>query len=100
MSGEFGHLVRDWWCRGGGGAVLILVLVVSVFRRPADPIFWAAVVFFVGHTAMAVRTWFRCRRIRVDATVTRHHDRDTHPPVVPPKPPVTERFRSALKIGT
>jgi hypothetical protein len=73
MRSEVGELVGDWWCRGGGAAVLALVAVVSTFRGPSDLIFWAAVGFLVGHTAIAVRRWTVSRRLRTTATVTRHH---------------------------
>lgn len=81
-----GHLAHDWWCRGGGAAVLALLAVVATFRQPTDFMFWAAVAFFVGHTALAVRRWLRSRRIRITATVTRHHDRHTEPAL--PSPPL------------
>lgn len=54
-------------------AVLMLLAVASVFRKPHDMIFWSAVVFFVGHTAMAVRRYLVERKARTVATVLRHH---------------------------
>lgn len=75
MRDEMRYLAKDWWCKGGGAAVLSLLAVVVTFRRPNDLIFWAAIAFFVGHTAMAVRRWIRARRARITATVIRHHDR-------------------------
>jgi len=88
VRGELGHLAHDWWCRGGGAAVLALLGVVATFRRPTDLIFWAAVAFFVVHTGLAVRRWLRARRIRITATVTRHHDRHSNAPAsrTPPTP--------------
>ena len=79
-----GHLAHDWWCRGGGAAVLALLAVVATFRRPTDLIFWAAVAFFVVHTGLAVRRWLRARRIRITATVIRHHEREDAPLFPPP----------------
>jgi hypothetical protein len=73
MADEVGRFARDWWCRGGGAAVLALMAVVATFRRPTDPIFWAAAAFLAGHTAIAARRWSRDRRSRTTATVTRHH---------------------------
>lgn len=66
-----GHLAHDWWCRGGGAAVLALLAVVATFRRPDDPMFWAAVAFFTAHTALAVRRWLRARRIRMVRATSR-----------------------------
>ena len=86
MRGEVGHLAHDWWCRGGGAAVLALLAVVATFRRPTDLIFWAAVAFFVVHTGLAVRRWLRARRIRITATVIRHHDRHSDAPAFQPPP--------------
>jgi hypothetical protein len=83
MVDEAGRFARDWWCRGGGAAVLALMAVVATFRRPTDPIFWAAAAFLAGHTAMAARRWSRERRQRTTATVTRHHSR-----VPEPSPPM------------
>lgn len=83
MRCEMGHLARDWWCRGGGGAVLALLGVVATFRRPSDPIFWVAIAFFVGHTAVSVRRWLRERRARTSATVIRHHVRVAEPVFAP-----------------
>ena len=86
MRSEMGYLARDWWCKGGGAAVLALLAVVVTFRRPHDLIFWAAVAFFVGHTAMAVRRWIKARRVRITATVIRHHDRQAGQYPFPPPP--------------
>jgi hypothetical protein len=82
MADEAGRFARDWWCRGGGAAVLALMGVVATFRRPTDPIFWAAAAFLAGHTAIAARRWSRERRQRTTATVTRHHGtvRENPPP--------------------
>lgn len=88
-----GHFAHDWWCRGGGAAVLALLAVVATFRRPDEPMFWAAVAFFVAHTALAVRRWLRARRIRITATVIRHHDR--HAPVFPAPPLIPVRVTRA-----
>lgn len=68
---------KSWWCHGGGAATLILMVVVSVFREPRDLIFWAAVAFFAGHTAMAVRRYLIERAARATATVIRHHQTHT-----------------------
>lgn len=71
---------RSWWCRGGGAAVLTLLVVANVFRAPRDLLFWAAVAFFVGHTALAVRRYRRDRKARVTTTVIRHHE--AHVPLI------------------
>ena len=68
---------KSWWCHGGGAAVVLLMVVVSVYRHPRDLIFWAAVVFFIGHTALAVRRYLIERAIRTTATVIRHHQAQT-----------------------
>ena len=67
-------LGKTWWCRGGGAAVLMLLAVVSFFRAPRDLIFWAAILFFFAHTAMALRRYLNDRRARTTATVIRHLD--------------------------
>lgn len=87
MRCEMGHLARDWWCKGGGAAVFALMAVVATFRRPSDLIFWAAIAFFVGHTALAVRRWIKARRLRITATVIRHHQSHRPAPYqFPPAP--------------
>lgn len=68
---------KCWWCRGGGMAVLVLLATVVWFRDTRDLIFWAAIGFFVAHTAMTVRRYVLDRRARTTATVIRHHD--SHP---------------------
>lgn len=65
---------KSWWCRGGGAAVLMLLATVVWFRDARDLIFWAAIAFFVAHTAMAVRRYVLDRRASTTATVIRHHD--------------------------
>lgn len=92
MRTEMGYLARDWWCRGGGAAVLSLMAVVAVFRKPSDPIFWAAAAFLVTHTTISVRRYLRARRVRTTATVTRHHQGSSPPPPPPfPRPATAAR---------
>lgn len=86
MRDEMKYLAKDWWCHGGGAAVLALLTVVLVFRRPHDLLFWAAIAFFAGHTAMAVRRWVKARRVRITATVVHHHDRQGGVYPFPPAP--------------
>lgn len=87
MRVEMRCLAKNWWCKGGGAAVLALLAVVITFRRPHDLIFWAAIVFFVGHTAIAIRRWLKARRVRITATVIRHHERQQPMPYqFPPAP--------------
>jgi hypothetical protein len=87
---------KSWWCHGGGAAVILLMVVVSVFRHPRDLIFWAAIVFFAGHTAMTVRRYLTERKARTTATVIRHHQ--THADTTRPSelvfspPPITSIF--------
>jgi len=96
MVVEARRFARDWWCRGGGAAVLALMAVVATFRRPTDLIFWAAASFLVGHTAMAARRWARDRRSRTTATVTRHHGPRSES-LLPPFPAITARtFQKSL----
>lgn len=78
-GGEWKALGKTWWCRGGGAAVVMLLAVVSVFRAPRDAIFWAAVAFFLAHTALTVRRYLIERRNRTTATVLRHHHADDKP---------------------
>lgn len=89
MRVELTAWFKTWWCRGGGAAVLFLLVVVTVYRQPHDAIFWLAIAFFVGHTAMAALRYRRERRIRAEAVVIRHHQADvtlTHPVVFLPHP--------------
>lgn len=85
-GGEWKALAKTWWCRGGGAAVVMLLAVVSVFRAPRDAIFWAAVAFFLAHTALTLRRYLVERRHRTTATVIRHHDAPT--PIFPAPLPV------------
>lgn len=92
---------RTWWCRGGGAAVLMLLVVVSVFRAPRDVIFWAAVAFFVSHTALTARRYWTERRHRTTATVTHVHDSDKTParkPVVSVFMPLPMSFQQTKNI--
>ena len=73
MTTETPYLARTWWCRGHGAAVIMLLMVVVIFRDPRDAIFWLAIGFFVGHTALAVRRSGIERRVRSRATVVAHH---------------------------
>lgn len=72
--------MRSWWCQGGGAAVTALLAVVVVFRAPRDVIFWAALVFFLGHTALAVWRYLRDRRLRLTVSVVRVHESAVEPP--------------------
>ena len=65
-------MVKTWWCRGGGAAVLFLLAVVVLFRDARDVIFWAALAFFVAHTAMTGWRYHTDRQKRTSATVLRH----------------------------
>jgi hypothetical protein len=78
MTTDCRHLARDWWCRGHGAAVLLLLVVVVAFRDPRDVIFWLAIGFFIGHTVTAVRRFLTERRIRSRATVVAHHSPEPH----------------------
>jgi hypothetical protein len=90
MRDEAAWFARDWWCRGGGAAVVALMAVVATFRSPTDLMFWAAAAFLAGHTAIAARRWYRGRRSRTTATVTRHH-RPWSEPFLPTLPTIPAR---------
>ena len=94
MRSEMGYLARDWWCRGGGAAVLAPMAVVFVFRKPSDPIFWAAAAFLMAHTTISIRRYLRARRVRTTATVIGHH-RGALPPPPPPFPRPATAARNA-----
>lgn len=65
---------RAWWCRGGGAAVVALLVAVAVFRAPRDVLFWIAIGFFVGHLILAVFRYARSRRYRATVEVSHRHD--------------------------
>lgn len=74
MTGSEAKAVgKSWWCRGGGAAVLMLLVTVVWFRDARDLIFWAAIGFFAVHTAQAVYYYRRARQARTTATVIHHH---------------------------
>lgn len=96
-------LGRTWWCHGGGAAVLLLLAAVAFFRAPHDVIFWAAIGFFVAHTAITLWRYRHDRRARTTATVIRHHqahrpdpDRVLPLPLAFSPPPVTSLIRLDL----
>lgn len=74
MTVELKSLFGCWWNRGYGAATLMLLLVASVFRTPQDPIFWVAVLFFLGHLAMTLRDFYLSHKVRrATVSVTRTH---------------------------
>jgi hypothetical protein len=73
MVGELKAIGKSWWCHGGGAAMLLLLATVLWFRQPRDLIFWAAIVFFVAHTAQALWRYWRARQAQTTATVVHHH---------------------------
>lgn len=81
---EARKMLKSWWCQGGGMAVLMLLATVIWFRDGRDLIFWAAIAFFVAHTALAVGRYVVDRRSRTTATVIRHHDSHYVDVTVPP----------------
>lgn len=70
---ETRKVFMTWWSRGGGPAVLFLLATVVWFREARDLIFWAAIAFFLAHTAITVLRFRSDRQARITATVIRHH---------------------------